>query len=131
MNENWCSLLPTDSQLIAHLIINYIESLYLISNNNNQYQQNFLLSFPMNYVFQKNNNIENNNNKTSIFLYQINPKDTVPIFNVVYRNKLIPCITDNMNLFHAFSIYFYLLYTKSSMFVMALGIHEFIGEIID
>ena len=131
LNENWCSLLPTDSQLIAHLIINYIESLYLISNNNNQYQQNFLLSFPMNYVFPKNNNIENNNNKTSIFLYQINPKDTVPIFNVVYRNKLIPCITDNMNLFHAFSIYFYLLYTKSSMFVMALGIHEFIGEIID
>ena len=24
LNEKWCSLLPTDSQLIAHLIINYI-----------------------------------------------------------------------------------------------------------
>ena len=132
LNENWCSLLPTDSQLIAHLIANYIENLYLInSNNNNQYQQNFLLSFPMNYIFPDDNKISKNNNQTSIFLYQINPKDTVPIFNVVYKNKLIPCIIDNMNLFHALSIYFYLLNAKSSMFVMFLGIHEFIDEIVN
>ena len=31
LNENWCSLLPTDSQLIAHIVVNYLESIYLIN----------------------------------------------------------------------------------------------------
>ena len=30
LNENWCSLLPTDSQLIAHLVMNYIENIYCL-----------------------------------------------------------------------------------------------------
>ena len=127
LNENWCSLLPTDSQLIAHLIINYIEGIYLINNNKNQ--QKFLVSYPMNYIFPINENNINIKNQTSIFLYQINPNNTEPKFNVVYKNILIPCILGNMNLFHAFSIYFYLLSIKSPMFVMSLGIHDFINNI--
>ena len=131
LNENWCSLLPTDSQLIAHLIINYIESIYLI-NNNNDNQQKFLISYPMNYTFpinENNNNVMNQMHQTQIFLYQINPSTTEPMFNVVYKNVLIPSILGSMNLFHAFSIYFYLLSIKSQMFVMSLGIHDFINNI--
>ena len=131
LNENWCSLLPTDSQLIAHLIINYIESIYLI-NNNNDNQQKFLISYPMNYTFpinENNNNVINQMHQTQIFLYQINPSTTEPMFNVVYKNVLIPSILGSMNLFHAFSIYFYLLSIKSQMFVMSLGIHDFINNI--
>ena len=127
--EKWCSLLPTDSQLIAHLIINYIESIYLIKNKNNQ--QNFLISFPMSYIFPINESNSYIQNTTSIYLYQINPSDTEPKFNVVYNNILIPCLLDEMNLFHAFCIYFYLLNIKSRMFVMALGIHDFIDSLID
>ena len=129
LNENWCSLLPTDSQLISHLLINYIESIYLI--NNNQNQQNFLISFPMNYIFPINENSSYLKNQTSIFLYQMNPSDTEPVFNVVYKNILIPCILGDLNLFHAFCIYFYLLMIKSPNFVMNLGIHDFINNIIN
>ena len=129
LNENWCSLLPTDSQLIAHLLINYIENIYII--NNNQNQQKFLISFPMNYIFPVNENSSNIKNQTSIFLYQINPRDTEPVFNVVYNNVLIPCILGDLNLFHAFCIYFYLLMIKSPNFVMNLGIHDFINNIIN
>ena len=34
LTESWCSLLLTDSQLIADLIINYIETLYEIKSTN-------------------------------------------------------------------------------------------------
>ena len=127
LNENWCSLLPTDSQLISHLVINYIESIYLINNSLNQ--QNFLLSFPSNYITSINEKNLNEKNQTNIFLYQISPQDTEPMFNVAYNNILIPCIPGNMNLFHALSVYFYLLSLKSPMFVMSLGIHNFIDSI--
>lgn len=128
LNENWCSLLPTDSQLIAHIVVNYLESIYLINNNKNQ--QIFLLSYPSNYNISIDEKDSRNKNKTSIFLYQINPPDTEPIFNVVYQGNLIPCIVDNYNLFQALCIYFYLLNIKSQMFVMYLGIHDFINNLI-
>ena len=127
LNDNWCSLLPTDSQLIAHLIVNYIESIYLIKYNKNQ--QKFLLSYPSNYNISIEENNLKNLNLTSVFLYQINPPDTEPKFNVVCQGVLIPCMLDNHNLFHAFSIYFYLLNLKSPFFVMNLGIHDFINYI--
>ena len=127
LNENWCSLLPTDSQLIAHLVVNYIENIYLINNGINQ--QKFLLSFPSNYTTTSNDKAINENNKTSIFLYQVNPLNVEPMFNVVYKNILIPTIPGNMNLFHALVVYFYLLSLKSPMFVMNLGIHNFIDNI--
>ena len=127
MNDNWCSLLPTDSQLIAHLIVNYIESIYLIKYNKNQ--QKFLLSYPSNYNISIEENNLKNLNLTSVFLYQINPPDTEPKFNVVCQGVLIPCMLDYNNLFHAFSIYFYLLNLKSPFFVMNLGIHDFINYI--
>ena len=129
LGERWCSLLPTDSQLIAHLIVNYIENIYLVKNDN--YQQRFLISFPMSYFFPINETNSNIKNSTSIYIYQINPSGTEPKYNVVYNNILIPCLLDNMNLFHAFCIYFYLLNIKSRMFVMALGIHDFINNIIN
>lgn len=125
--ENWCSLLPTDSQLISHLVINYIESIYLINNSLNQ--QNFLLSFPNNYITSINEKNLNEKNQTNIFLYQISPQGTEPIFNVAYNNILIPCARGHLNLFHALSIYFHLLSLKSPMFVMSLGIHNFIDSI--
>lgn len=124
--ENWCSLLPTDSQLISHLVINYIESIYLINNSLNQ--QNFLLSFPNNYITSINEKNLNEKNQTNIFLYQISPQGTEPIFNVAYNNILIPCARGHLNLFHALSIYFHLLSLKSPMFVMSLGIHNFIDS---
>ena len=127
LNDNWCSLLPTDSQLIAHLVVNYIENIYLINNGINQ--QKFLLSFPSNYIITSNDKAINENNKTSIFLYQVNPHNVEPMFNVVYKNILIPTISGNMNLFHALVVYFYLLNIKSPMFVMNLGIHNFIDNI--
>ena len=128
LNENWCSLLPTDSQLIAHLIINYIETIYQIDINLNQ--QIFLLSYPSNYNILTNNKIKNPKIQTSIFLYQINPPNVEPKFNVVFDGNLIPCDTKDINLFHAFSIYFYLLSSNSAMFVMNLGIHGFINELL-
>ena len=128
LNDNWCSLLPTDSQLIAHLVVNYIENIYLINNGINQ--QKFLLSFPSNYIITSNDKAINENNKTSIFLYQVNPHNVEPMFNVVYKNILIPTISGNMNLFHALVVYFYLLNIKSPMFVMNLGIHNFINELL-
>ena len=128
LNENWCSLLPTDSQIIAHLIINYIETIYEI--NNNQNQQVFLLSYPSNYNILTNDKIKNPKIQTSIFLYQINPPNIEPKFNIVYDGNLIPCPTKDINLFHAFSIYFYLLSSNSAMFVMNLGIHGFINELL-
>ena len=128
LNENWCSLLPTDSQLIAHIVVNYLESIYLINNNKNQ--QIFLLSYPGNYNISIDENNSKNQNQTSIFLYQINPPDTEPKFNVVYQGNLIPCIIDNHNLFHALCIYFYLLNIKSQIFVMNMGIHDFINNLI-
>ena len=128
LNENWCSLLPTDSQLIAHLIINYIETIYQINNNLNQ--QVFLLSYPSNYNILTNDKIKNPKIQTSIFLYQINPPNVEPKFNVVFDGNLIPCPTKDINLFHAFSIYFYLLSSNSSLFVMNLGIHNFINELL-
>ena len=128
LNEAWCSLLPTDSQLIAHLVMNYIESIYLINHGINE--QKFLLSFPSNYIISsKENLINEKNNRTSIFLYQINPINVEPVFNVVYENILIPSFSRNMNLFEALCIYFYLLSIKSPMFVMNLGIHNFIDNI--
>ena len=128
LNENWCSLLPTDSQIISHLIINYIESIYEIYNNKGS-KQIFLLSYPNNSnVFTKNEiNIQT---QTSVFLYQINPPSVEPKFNVVYDGNLIPCPSKDINLFQAFSIYFYLLSIKSPMFVKLLGIHRFINELI-
>ena len=128
LNENWCSLLPTDSQLIVHIVVNYLESIYLINNNKNQ--QIFLLSYPSNYNISIDEKNSRNQNQTSIFLYQINPPDTEPKFNVVYEGNLIPCILDNHNLFHALCIYFYLLNIKSQMFVMHMGIHDFINNLI-
>ena len=128
LNENWCSLLPTDSQLIAHLIINYIETIYEI--NNNRSQQIFLLSYPSNYNVLTNDKIKNPKIQTSIFLYQINPPNIEPKFNIVYDGNLIPCPLKDINLFHAFSIYFYLLSSNSAMFVMNLGIHGFINELL-
>ena len=128
LNENWCSLLPTDSQLIAHIVVNYLESIYLINNNKNQ--QIFLLSYPANYNISIDEKNSKSQNQTSIFLYQINPPDTEPKFNVVFQGNLIPCILDNHNLFHALCIYFYLLNIKSQMFVMHMGIHGFINYLI-
>jgi len=128
LNENWCSLLPTDSQIIAHLIINYIETIYEINNNPNQ--QVFLLSYPSNYNILTNDKIKNPKIQTPIFLYQINPPNIEPKFNIVYDGNLIPCPTKDINLFHAFSIYFYLLSSNSAMFVMNLGIHGFINELL-
>ena len=128
LNENWCSLLPTDSQLIAHIVVNYLESIYLINNNKNQ--QIFLLSYPANYNISIDEKNSKNQNQTSIFLYQNNPPDTEPKFNVVFQGNLIPCILDNHNLFHALCIYFYLLNIKSQIFVMNMGIHDFINNLI-
>ena len=128
LNENWCSLLPTDSQLIAHIVVNYLESIYLINNNKNQ--QIFLLSYPANYNISIDEKNSKSQNQTSIFLYQINPPDTEPKFNVVFQGNLIPCILDNHNLFHALCIYFYLLNIKSQIFVMNMGIHDFINNLI-
>ena len=128
LNESWCSLLPTDSQLISHLIINYIETIYEINNNRNQ--QIFLLSYPSNYNVLANDKITDPKAQTSVVLYQINPPNIEPKFNVVYDGNLIPCPLNDINLFHAFSIYFYLLSSKSAMFVMNLGIHGFINELI-
>ena len=128
LNEGWCTLLPTDSQLIAHLIINYLESLYEI-NNNNKNRQIFLISYPMNYNINIEEDSSNSKSQTSIFLYQINPPDTEPKFYIVYKGSLIPCRID-YNLFHSFGIYFYLLSIESHMFVMSLGIHDFIYNII-
>lgn len=128
LNENWCSLLPTDSQIISHIIINYIESIYEINNNRNQ--QIFLLSYPSNASIFTNNDINNSPMKTSVFLYQINPPNVEPKFNVVLNGDLIPCSLKDINLYHAFSIYFYLLSIKSPIFVKNLGIHRFINELI-
>ena len=128
LNENWCSLLPTDSQLIAHLIINYIETIYELNNNRNQ--QVFLLSYPSNYNILTSEKIKNPKIQTPIFLYQINPPNIEPKFNIVYDGNLIPCPMKDINLFHAFSIYFYLLSSNSAMFVMNLGIHGFINELL-
>ena len=128
LTENWCSLLPTDSQLIAHIVVNYLESIYLINNNKNQ--QIFLLSYPANYNISIDEKNSKSQNQTSIFLYQINPPDTEPKFNVVFQGNLIPCILDNHNLFHALCIYFYLLNIKSQIFVMNMGIHDFINNLI-
>jgi hypothetical protein len=128
LTENWCSLLPTDSQLIGHIVVNYLESIYLINNNKNE--QIFLLSYPANYNISIDEKNSRNQNQTSIFLYQINPPDTEPKFNVVFEGNLIPCILDNHNLFHALCIYFYLLNIKSQMFVMHMGIHDFINNLI-
>ncbi len=130
LNENWCSLLPTDSQLIAHLIINYIENIYLINNNNND-QQKFLISYPASYNIPIIENYSNIKNTSTVYLYQINSIESEPKFNVVYDNILIPCLLDEMNLFHAFCIYFYILDIKSKMFVMTLGIHDFIDNLIN
>ena len=128
LSENWCSLLPTDSQLIAHIVVNYLEGIYLINNNKNQ--QIFLLSYPSNYNISIDENNSINQKQTSIFLYQINPPDTEPKFNVVFQGNLIPCLLDNHNLFHALCIYFYLLHIKSQIFVMNMGIHDFIYNLI-
>ena len=127
MNENWCSILPTDSQLIVHVIMSYLESIYSINNNINQ--QKFLLSYPSSYNISIDENNSRNKNQTSIFLYQINPPETEPKFNVVYKGNLIPCLLDNHNLFHSLCIYFYLLGIKSPMFVMNMGIHDFVNYI--
>ena len=128
LNDSWCSILPTDSQLIAHLMINHLETLYEINYNKNQ--QVFLLSYPSNYNILKESNNLNIKSQTSVFLYQINPPDVGPKFNIVYDGNLIPCPLDDINLFHAFSIYFYLLSAKSPTFVMNFGIHSFINELI-
>ena len=128
LTESWCSLLPTDSQLIAHLIINHIETLYEI--NNYQNQQIFLLSYPNNYNILIEKDIKNYKKQTPVFLYQINPPEVGPKFNVVYNGNLIPCPLTEVNLFHAFAIYFYLLSSKSPVFVMDLGIHSFISELL-
>lgn len=127
MNENWCSILPTDSQLLVHVVMSYIESIYSINNNINQ--QIFLLSYPCSYNISINENDIKNRNQTSIFLYQINPPETEPKFNVVYKGNLIPCLLDNHNLFHSLCIYFFLLGVKSPMFVMNMGIHDFVNYI--
>jgi hypothetical protein len=127
MNENWCSILPTDSQLIAHVVMSYIESIYSI--NNIISQQIFLLSYPCSYNISIDENDLKNGNQTSIFLYQINPPETEPKFNVVYKGNLIPCLLDNHNLFHSLCIYFFLLGVKSPMFVMNMGIHYFVNYI--
>ena len=129
LNESWCSLLPTDSQLISHLIINYLEALYEINFNRNQ--QIFLSSYPNNYNILTESNISTHRAQTSIFLYQINPPNVGPKFFVVYDGNLIPCPLGDINLFHAFSIYFYLLFSKSMMLVMNLGIYNFISELIE
>ena len=128
LNESWCSLLPTDSQLISHLIVNYIETIYEISNYRNS--QVFLLSYPSNYNILTKDKITNPKIQTSVFLYQINPPDIEPKFNIVYDGNLIPCLMKDINLFHAFAIYFYLLSSKSPMFVMDLGIYNFINELL-
>jgi hypothetical protein len=127
MNENWCSILPTDSQLIAHAVMSYIESIYSI--NNIISQQIFLLSYPCSYNISIDENDLKNGNQTSIFLYQINPPETEPKFNVAYKGNLIPCLLDNNNLFHSLCIYFFLLGVKSPMFVMNMGIHDFVNYI--
>ena len=127
MNENWCSILPTDSQLIAHVVMSYIESIYSI--NNIISQQIFLLSYPCSYNISIDENDLKNGNQTSIFLYQINPPETEPKFNVAYKGNLIPCLLDNHNLFHSLCIYFFLLGVKSPMFVMNMGIHDFVNYI--
>ena len=127
MNENWCSILPTDSQLIAHVVMSYIESIYSI--NNIISQQIFLLSYPCSYNISIDENDLKNGNQTSIFLYQINPPETEPKFNVAYKGNLIPCLLDNNNLFHSLCIYFFLLGVKSPMFVMNMGIHDFVNYI--
>ena len=128
LNDSWCSILPTDSQLIAHLMINYLETLYEINYNKNQ--QVFLLSYPSLYNILKESSNMNIKSQTSVFLYQINPPETGPKFYVVYDGNLIPCALDDINLFFAFSIYFYLLSSKSPTFVMNFGIHSFINELI-
>ena len=127
MNENWCTILPTDSQLIAHVVMSYIESIYSI--NNIISQQIFLLSYPCSYNISIDENDLKNGNQTSIFLYQINPPETEPKFNVAYKGNLIPCLLDNNNLFHSLCIYFFLLGVKSPMFVMNMGIHDFVNYI--
>ena len=127
MNEKWCSILPTDSQLIAHVVMSYIESIYSI--NNIISQQIFLLSYPCSYNISIDENDLKNGNQTSIFLYQINPPETEPKFNVAYEGNLIPCLLDNNNLFHSLCIYFFLLGVKSPMFVMNMGIHDFVNYI--
>lgn len=127
MNEKWCSILPTDSQLIAHAIMNYIEGIYSINNHINQ--QVFLLSYPSSYNISIDESNSKNKNQTSIFLYQINPPEIEPKFNVTYKGNLIPCLLDNHNLFHSLCIYFYLLGVKNPMFVMNMGIHDFVNYI--
>ena len=127
LNERWCSVLPTDSQIISHIIVNYLEDLYQITNNNYN-KQKFLLSYPNSYFFS--DILESSKEGSPIFLYQVNKPDSEPILNVVCNNALIPCCVEN-NLFHAFAIYFYLLSIKSTEFVMKLGIHEFINDIVE
>ena len=128
LTDSWCSLLPTDSQLIAHLIINHIETLYEANNYLNQ--QIFLLSYPSNYNILLEKDIKDFKKQTPVFLYQINPPEVGPKFNIVYNGNLIPCPLNDVNLFHAFAIYFYLLSSKSPLFVMDLGIHAFIIELL-
>ena len=82
------------------------------------------------HIFRKLSKNKNPKIQTSIFLYQINPPNVEPKFNVVFDGNLIPCPTKDINLFHAFSIYFYLLSSNSSLFVMNLGIHNFINELL-
>lgn len=115
--ENWCSIFPSDSQLIAYITIQFIEDIY----NNNYQKKLFLISFPLAPKLEKDSN--------NLYIYQTNPEDTEPYFYVVYQDMIINC-DEKDNFFHAFVVFLYLMKVKNPQIIQTLNLGEFIKKII-
>ena len=125
LDGKWCTLLPTDSQLICNLTIKYIENIYKCNvKDNGINQRKFFISFPNSYILNYNNSF---NEITKLILYQINKPEIEPIFYVAFNNKLIPCPIQD-NLFMALAVYFYLLKTKDGIFANKIGLSPFLKK---
>ena len=130
---NWCTLLPTDSQLICNLTIKYIENIYkskILDNNFNFNRRKFFVNFPNSYVLEYNNDVGSFNDKIKLIIYQINKPEVVPIYYVAFNNKLIPCPIQE-NLFMALAVYFYLLKSKDENFANKIGISFFLKNLVN
>lgn len=116
-DESWFSAFPTDSQLIASLLIKYIEF-----SRENHIVKPFLVNYPLPPITEKNSG--------GLILYQMNPPDAEPHFKIFYEEDMINCIDGKDNFFYALSVFLFLMKTKKPTISKQLIIDDLIDSVI-
>jgi hypothetical protein len=92
-----------------------------IYEENDIRQRTFLVNWPLVPKMEKNSN--------SLILYQMNPPNCEPHFNVYYEDEFFNCISGRENFFYAAVLFMHVMRSRMMTIVKKLKIDDFMASI--